>query len=43
MLRACGRANSTNCKKPQLEAVSTYYDRLGQWPGYKAHGRNGTP
>ena len=39
MLKAYGRANSTNCKKPQLEAVSAYYER----PGYKAHGRNGTP
>ena len=34
---------SINFKKPELEAVSAYYDRLAERPGYKAHGRNGTP
>src|SRR5262245_62376737 len=30
-------------KKPEFKAVSSYYDRLAERPGYKAHGRNGTP
>jgi len=30
-------------EKPQFRAVSAYYDRLAERPGYKAHGRNGTP
>lgn len=34
---------SIDFKKPEFKAVSAYYDRLGQRPGYKAHGRNGTP
>ena len=34
---------SINFKKPELKAVSAYYDRLAERPGYKAHGRNGTP
>ena len=34
---------SVNFKKPEFKAVSAYYDRLGERPGYKAHGRNGTP
>jgi glutathione S-transferase len=34
---------SINFTKPEFKAVSAYYDRLGQRPGYKAHGRNGTP
>ena len=29
--------------KPEFKAVSAYYDRLAQRPGYQAHGRNGTP
>ena len=29
--------------KPDLNAVSDYYDRLAERPGYRAHGRNGTP
>jgi glutathione S-transferase len=30
-------------EKPQFKAVSAYYDRLAERPGYKAHGRNGLP
>jgi glutathione S-transferase len=30
-------------KKPDFPAVAAYYDRLTQRPGYRAHGRNGTP
>ena len=30
-------------QKPELEAVSAYYDRLAERPPYQAHGRNGTP
>lgn len=29
--------------KPDLKAVSDYYARLAERPGYRAHGRNGTP
>lgn len=29
--------------KPDLEAVSGYYDRLAERPAYRQHGRNGTP
>ena len=29
--------------KPELKAVSAYYDRLAERPGYRTHGRNGTP
>jgi len=29
--------------KPKFKAVSDYYDRLTERPGYHAHGRNGTP
>lgn len=29
--------------KPELKAVSAYYDRLGERPAYRQHGRNGTP
>lgn len=29
--------------KPNLKAVAAYYDRLADRPGYRAHGRNGTP
>ena len=29
--------------KPELKAVSAYYDRLAERPGFKKHGRNGTP
>jgi glutathione S-transferase len=28
---------------PHLPAVSAYYERLNQHPGYRLHGRNGTP
>lgn len=34
---------SIDFKKPAFKAVAAYYERLGQRPGYKAHGRNGTP
>lgn len=29
--------------KPALPAVDAYYDRLAERPGYRTHGRNGTP
>lgn len=29
--------------KPDLPAVSAYYDRLAERPAYRTHGRNGTP
>jgi len=29
--------------KPELKAVSAYYDRLTERPAYRQHGRNGTP
>jgi len=29
--------------KPELKAVSAYYDRLAERPAYRQHGRNGTP
>lgn len=34
---------SIEFKKPEFKAVAAYYDRLAQRPGFKAHGRNGTP
>jgi glutathione S-transferase len=30
-------------QKPELKAVTAYYDRLAERPAYRAHGRNGTP
>ena len=30
-------------QKPEFRAVAAYYDRLAERPGYRAHGRNGTP
>ena len=33
----------TPCEKPDLPAVSAYYERLGERAGFRAHGRNGTP
>lgn len=30
-------------EKPPFKAVSAYYDRLAERPGYRAHGRNGLP
>ena len=30
-------------EKPVFKAVSAYYDRLGERPAYREHGRNGTP
>lgn len=30
-------------ERPELKAVSAYYDRLSERPAYRAHGRNGTP
>lgn len=29
--------------KPELRALSAYYDRLAERPAYRAHGRNGSP
>lgn len=29
--------------KPELKAVSAYYDRLAERPAYRKHGRNGSP
>jgi glutathione S-transferase len=29
--------------KPEFKAVASYYDRLTERSGFKAHGRNGTP
>lgn len=29
--------------KPEFKAVAAYYDRLAERPGYRKHGRNGTP
>jgi len=34
---------SIDFPKPELKAVSAYYDRLTERPPYRAHGRNGTP
>jgi len=34
---------SIDFHKPGFKAVSAYYDRLTEQPGYRAHGRNGTP
>jgi len=34
---------SIDFHKPEFKAVSAYYDRLTEQPGYRAHGRNGTP
>ena len=34
---------SISFQKPEFKAVAAYYDRLAERPGYKAHGRNGTP
>lgn len=31
-----------NALRPDLPAVTAYYDRLAERPGYRAHGRNGT-
>lgn len=33
----------TPIERPDLPAVNAYYDRLNLRPGYRAHGRNGTP
>ncbi|WP_095108238.1 glutathione S-transferase family protein [Pseudomonas sp. Irchel 3E20] len=33
----------TPLQHPHLPAVSAYYERLSQRPGYLLHGRNGTP
>jgi glutathione S-transferase len=33
----------TPIERPHLPAVSAYYDRLGERPGFALHGRNGTP
>ena len=34
---------STPMQRPALAAVEAYYERLSQRPGFRAHGRNGTP
>ena len=34
---------SISFPKPELKAVSAYYDRLTERAAYRAHGRNGTP
>jgi glutathione S-transferase len=33
----------TPMERPELPAVAAYYDRLATRPGYRLHGRNGTP
>ena len=33
----------TPMERPRLAAVEAYYERLNERPGYRAHGRNGTP
>jgi glutathione S-transferase len=33
----------TPMERPSLRAVQDYYDRLGERPGFLAHGRNGVP
>jgi glutathione S-transferase len=33
----------TPMERPHLPAVSAYYERLNERPGYRLHGRNGTP
>lgn len=33
----------TPIQRPELQAVSAYYDLLDRRAAYKAHGRNGTP
>jgi len=40
---AVNRWFAIDFKKPELKAVSAYYDRLAERPAYRAHGRNGTP
>ena len=40
---AVNRWFATPFEKPPLETVKAYYDRLSERPGYKQHGRNGTP
>ena len=33
----------TSIERPSLPAVAAYHERLSQRPGYRLHGRNGTP
>ena len=33
----------TPIERPALPRVEAYYDRLGERPGFRLHGRNGTP
>ena len=40
---AVNRWFATPFEKPKLDTVQAYYDRLFERPGYKLHGRNGTP
>lgn len=37
------RWSAIDFDKPRLPAVTAYYDRLAERPGYRTHGRNGTP
>lgn len=34
---------SVDFQKPAFPSVAAYYDRLGERPAYRLHGRNGTP
>ncbi len=40
---AVNRWFSIDFKKPRLDRVTAYYDRLAERPAYMRHGRNGTP
>jgi glutathione S-transferase len=40
---ATNRWFMTPMERPDLPAVTAYYDRLAERPGFRAHGRNGTP
>lgn len=33
----------TPLDRPDFPAVSAYYERLSERPGFRLHGRNGTP
>jgi glutathione S-transferase len=34
---------ATPIERPALAAVEAYYERLSERPGFRLHGRNGTP
>jgi len=40
---AAHRWHMTPMQRPALPAVAAYYERLGERPGFRAHGRNGVP